>query len=84
MNIEDFCEKVAELPPLMQHTPLDRPTPSSDNLMSLEKPVPAMLNHFYMHQPPSSESMVALRSTQRFRKKYVTSVIYKSLKKLKE
>lgn len=74
---EDFNEKLLDLPPLLQQTPLDQPSSSA-------KPLPAVLNHLYIQKSRSSQSMVALSSTHRFRTKYVTAVLYKSLKNLKK
>lgn len=80
-SIKDFKEKVPELPPLLQRTPLNQPQ-SPDSPQSLEKPSPGVLNHLFIHKPPRGEFMTALSSTQRFRKKYVTVELYQSLKKM--
>lgn len=83
-SLEDLSEKLPELPPLLQRTPLDQPSSSTDSPQSLEKPLTGILNHLYIQKAGSAgESMAALSSTQRFRKKYVTVVLYKSLEKLK-
>lgn len=84
-SLEDLSEKLPELPPLLQRTPLDQPSSSTDDSpQSLEKPLTGILNHLYIQKAGSAgESMAALSSTQRFRKKYVTVVLYKSLEKLK-
>ncbi|KAA8524869.1 hypothetical protein F0562_011292 [Nyssa sinensis] len=82
---EDFNEKLLpEMPPLLQKTPLDQPSSSKDIPESLDKPLAAVLNHLYIQKGRSGESMVALSSTHRFRSKYVTVVLYKSLSKVKD
>ncbi|KAK2985675.1 hypothetical protein RJ640_011903, partial [Escallonia rubra] len=80
-TLEDLNEKLPELPPLLRQTPLDRPSSSINSPMVLEKPLSAVLDHLYIQRGGSGESMVALSSTQRFREKYVTVVLYKSSKK---
>lgn len=65
------------LPHLLQQTPPDLPS-SSGHSMSSQKPLPAVMNHLYIQKGCSSQSMVALSSTDRFRSKYVTAVFYKS------
>ncbi|XP_059662867.1 SNF1-related protein kinase regulatory subunit beta-2-like [Cornus florida] len=82
-STEDSNERLPELPPLLQKSPLDQPSSSKDSLESLEKPFAAVLNHLYIQKRCTGKSMVALSSTQRFRTKYVTVVLYKSLKKVK-
>lgn len=83
-NLEDFNEKLPELPPLLQQSPLDRPSSISDNPESLEKPLTAMLNHLYIQRGRTGQSLVALSSTHRFQTKYVTAVLYKPLKQVKK
>ncbi|XP_059661252.1 SNF1-related protein kinase regulatory subunit beta-2-like [Cornus florida] len=78
---EDFNEKLPELPPLLQKTPLDQPSSSKDATESTEKPLAAVLDHLYIQKGCTGQSMVALSSTHRFRTKYVTVVLYKSLKR---
>ncbi|KAK3022468.1 hypothetical protein RJ639_046343, partial [Escallonia herrerae] len=80
-SLEDLNEKLPELPPLLRQTPLDRPSSSMNSPMVLEKPLSAVLDHLYIQRGGSGESTVALSSTQRFREKYVTVVLYKSSKK---
>lgn len=83
-SLEDFNEKLPELPPLLQQSPLDHPSSISDNPESLEKPLNALLNHLYIQKGRTGQSLVALSSTHRFRTKYVTAVLYKPLKKVKK
>ncbi|CAK9175286.1 unnamed protein product [Ilex paraguariensis] len=85
LGLEDFNEKfLPELPPLLQQTPLDQPSSSKNSTGSLEKPLSAVLNHLYIQKGRSGQPMVTLSSTQRFRTKYVTVVLYKSLAKVKK
>lgn len=81
---EDFNEKLPDLPPLLQQTPLDQLSSSAGTMETFQKPLPAILNHLYIQKTRSSQSMVVLSSTHRFRTKYVTAVLYKSLKNLKK
>lgn len=83
-SLEDFNEKLPELPPLLQQSPLDHPSSISDNPESLEKPLNALLDHLYIQKGRTGQSLVALSSTHRFRTKYVTAVLYKPLKKVKK
>ncbi|VFQ60513.1 unnamed protein product [Cuscuta campestris] len=56
-----------------------------NNLHLLEKPSPAVLNHLYVQRGPHLQSpTVALNSTHRFRNKYVSMVLYKSLHNYKK
>ncbi|XP_019240783.1 PREDICTED: SNF1-related protein kinase regulatory subunit beta-2-like isoform X1 [Nicotiana attenuata] len=81
---EDFNEKLPDLPPLLQQTPLDLPSSSQSSMETMQKPLPAVLNHLYIQKTRSSQSMVVLSSTHRFRTKFVTAVLYKSLKNFKK
>lgn len=72
-SLEDFNEKLPDLPPLLRKTPLERSS------ATLKKPLHAILNHLYI-QTDDHESMVALASTHRFRRKFVTTILYKSSK----
>ncbi|KAM7498453.1 hypothetical protein LguiA_022867 [Lonicera macranthoides] len=83
-TLEDFNEKLPELPPLLQQAPLDQPSSYNGSPDFLQKPLPAVLNHLYIQRERSGQSMVALSSTHRFHTKYVTVVLYKSLKRVKE
>ncbi|XP_031092632.1 SNF1-related protein kinase regulatory subunit beta-2-like [Ipomoea triloba] len=79
----DFNEKLPDLPPLLQQTPLNRTSLSRDSVETLQKPLPAVLEHLYFQKGHAGQSMVALSSTHRFRSKYVSLVLFKSLKDLK-
>ncbi|XP_019198361.1 PREDICTED: SNF1-related protein kinase regulatory subunit beta-2-like isoform X2 [Ipomoea nil] len=77
----DFNEKLPDLPPLLQQTPLNRISLSRDSVETQQKPLPAVLNHLYFQKGHAGQSMVALSSTHRFRSKYVSLVLFKSLKR---
>lgn len=80
-TLEDHDEKyLPELPPLLRQMPLDLPSYSKDWPETLQKPLSAVLNHLYIQRGESGQPTVALSSTRRFRAKYVTVVLYKSLK----
>lgn len=82
---QDFSDKVPDLPPLLQQSPLDQsPSSSTRECSSLEKPSAAVLNHLFIQRGRRAHSTVALTSTHRFRAKYVTVVLYKSLHNLKK
>lgn len=73
LSLEDLNEKLPEIPPLLRKTPLEK---SSE---TLKKPLHAILNHLYI-QTGTDQSTVALASTHRFRRKFVTTILYKSSK----
>lgn len=73
LSIEDLNEKLPEIPPLLQKTPLKLEKSSQ----TLKKPLHAILNHLYI-QTGTDQSTVALASTNRFRTKFVTTILYKS------
>ncbi|XP_052179248.1 SNF1-related protein kinase regulatory subunit beta-2-like isoform X2 [Diospyros lotus] len=83
-SLEDFNEKLPELPPLLLQSPLAQPSSSRQSSESLGKPLVAVLNHLYIQKDRSGQSLVALNSTHRFRTKFVTLVLYKPLKKVKK
>lgn len=76
-SLRDFKQKVPELPPFLENTPLNN-LQSSDDHQSQEKPLPCALNHLFLRKLPSGS--IELGSTQRSRKNYVT--VYKSLDNL--
>ncbi|XP_071730059.1 SNF1-related protein kinase regulatory subunit beta-2-like [Rutidosis leptorrhynchoides] len=78
---EDFGEKFPELPPLLQQTPLNQ---RSSSKKDFQKPLSANLNHLYIQRDGNNQPVVALSSTQRFRTKFVTTVLYKPFKKVKK
>ncbi|KAI7744103.1 hypothetical protein M8C21_030353 [Ambrosia artemisiifolia] len=83
-TLQDFGEKLPELPPLLQQMPLNQPSSSKNFQQALHKPLAANLNHLYVKRDPNNQPVVALSSSQRFRTKYVTTVIYKPFKKVRK
>lgn len=70
LNEDEFSKPPPELPPQLPVT-IRQQEPSISNT-HLE------LNHLYIHKT-DGEEFVALRSTNRFQCKYVTTLLYKSL-----
>ncbi|XP_022028428.1 SNF1-related protein kinase regulatory subunit beta-2 isoform X1 [Helianthus annuus] len=83
-TLQDFGEKLPELPPLLQQMPLNQPSSSKNFQQALHKPLPANLNHLYVKRDGSNQPVVALSSSQRFRSKFVTTVLYKPFKKVRK
>lgn len=71
---EDFAKEPPLVPPHLNMTLLNVPSPSP-----LSRPQHVVLNHLYMQKGKSGPSVVALGATHRFKSKYVTVVLYKSL-----
>lgn len=80
-SLKDFEQIVPALPPFLQNTPLNQPQ-SSDDPRFQEKLVPCVFNHLFTNTLPTGEPVIALTSTQRFREKCVTLVLYKNLQVL--
>ncbi|KAK1431094.1 hypothetical protein QVD17_14321 [Tagetes erecta] len=80
-TLQDFGEKLPELPPLLQQMPLNQPSSSKSFEQALHKPLSANLNHLYVKRDSNNQPVVALSSSQRFRTKFVTNVLYKPFKK---
>lgn len=83
LTLDDF-EKLPEMPPLLQQMPLNQPSSSKNRQRDLQKPLSANLNHLYIKRDGSSQPVVALSSSQRFRTKFVTNVLYKPFKKVRK
>ncbi|XP_022883868.1 SNF1-related protein kinase regulatory subunit beta-2-like [Olea europaea var. sylvestris] len=66
------------VPPHLEYTLLNAPSPHMEIPPPLSKPQPGVLDHLYMQNNASNPSVVALGSTTRFHSKYVTVVLYKS------
>ncbi|KAL8195413.1 hypothetical protein R6Q57_025816 [Mikania cordata] len=81
-TLQDFGEKLPELPPLLQQMPLNQPSSSKNIQQHLHKPLSANLNHLYVKRDDNNQPVVALGSSQRFRSKFVTTVLYKPFKKV--
>lgn len=78
-TLDDLDEKLPELPPLLQQTPLNQAAASTDRL---EEPLSVNLNHLFSQRGDRSQPTLALSSSVRFRSKFVTAVLYKPLKKV--
>ncbi|KAI3708182.1 hypothetical protein L2E82_37309 [Cichorium intybus] len=81
-TFEDFSQKLPEMPPLLQHMPLNQPTSSKNCQRALQKPLSSNLEHLYIKRDERQEPVIALSSSQRFRSKFVTTVLYKPFKKV--
>ncbi|XP_010686626.2 SNF1-related protein kinase regulatory subunit beta-2 [Beta vulgaris subsp. vulgaris] len=80
LNQEDFAKEPPFVPPHLNLTLLNVPSLCTEAPPpSLSRPQHVVLNHLYMQKGKSGPSVVALGSTHRFKSKYVTVVLYKSL-----
>ncbi|KAI3456585.1 hypothetical protein Pfo_013248 [Paulownia fortunei] len=78
---EDFAKEPPMVPPHLNLTLLNAPSPQMEILPPYSRPQHVVLNHLYMHRDRSRPSVVALGSTNRFLSKYVTVVLYKSIQR---
>ena len=81
---EDFAKEPALVPPQLHLTVLGEatsPPVSPVAAIAMEKPQHVVLNHLYIEKGWTSQSLVALGLTHRFKSKYVTVVLYKPLKR---
>lgn len=81
LGSEDFAKEPPLVPPHLQTTLLNVPSPHMEIPPPLSRPQHVVLNHLYMQKGKSGPSVVALGSTHRFHSKYVTVVLYKSLQR---
>jgi len=65
------------LPPHLLQVMLNRDVSYQPDPTLLEEPSHVMLNHFYAQA--IKDSLLVLSSTQRYRKKYVTTILYKPI-----
>ncbi|KAL2467074.1 5'-AMP-activated protein kinase beta-2 subunit protein [Abeliophyllum distichum] len=75
---DEYEKEPPMVPPHLEYTLLNTPSPHMEIPPPLSKPQYVVLNHLYMQKNTSSPSVVALGSTNRFHSKYVTVVLYKS------
>ncbi|KAJ1427116.1 Immunoglobulin-like fold [Sesbania bispinosa] len=80
LSSEDYAKEPPLAPPHLQKTLLNVPTTNLEIQPPMSRPQHGVLNHLYMQKGKSSPSVVALGTTHRFLAKYVTVVLYKSLK----
>lgn len=78
---EDFGKEPPMVPPHLNLTLLNAPSPQMEIPPPYSRPQHVVLNHLYMHRDRSRPSVVALGSTNRFLSKYVTVVLYKSIQR---
>lgn len=74
---EDLSKEPVLIPPQLQLTVLGM----EDSNVDSPKPRHVVLNHLFIEKGWASQSMVSLGLTHRFESKYVTVVLYKSLKR---
>ncbi|KAK6149633.1 hypothetical protein DH2020_017158 [Rehmannia glutinosa] len=72
---EDFAKEPPVVPPHLNLTLLNAPSPQMEIPPPYSRPQHVVLNHLYMHRDRSRPSVVALGSTNRFLSKYVTVVL---------
>ena len=80
LGSEDYAKEPPLVPPNLRLTILNTPS-CMDSPMPLLRPQHVVLNHLYVQNSKSGQSVVALGTTQRFRAKYATVVLYKSLQR---
>ncbi|GLU20611.1 hypothetical protein SLE2022_368020 [Rubroshorea leprosula] len=80
LGAEDFAKEPPLVPPHLQTTLLNLPA-SNMEILPPSRPKHVILNHLYIQKGRSGPSVVALGSTHRFKSKYVTVVLYKSLQR---
>ncbi|XP_047971865.1 SNF1-related protein kinase regulatory subunit beta-2-like [Salvia hispanica] len=78
---EDFGKEPPMVPPHLNLTLLNAPSPQMEIPPPYSRPQHVVLNHLYMHRDRNRPSVVALGSTNRFLSKYVTVVLYKSIQR---
>ncbi|XP_071710887.1 SNF1-related protein kinase regulatory subunit beta-2-like [Rutidosis leptorrhynchoides] len=79
LGSEDYANEPPLVPPHLQMTLLNTPSPHMEIPPPSSRPQHVVINHLYMQKGKSSDSVVALGSTHRFLSKYVTVVLYKSI-----
>ncbi|XP_061344153.1 SNF1-related protein kinase regulatory subunit beta-2-like [Gastrolobium bilobum] len=78
-NEDEFSKPPPELPPQLPVTIKHEPS-STSNSRLVPRPTHLELNHLYIHKT-DRDQFVALRSTHKFQHKYVTMVLYKTLRR---
>ncbi|KAI3680434.1 hypothetical protein L6452_35204 [Arctium lappa] len=81
LDTEDYTKEPPLVPPHLQMTLLNVPSPHMEIPPPSSRPQHVVLNHLYMQKGRSSTSIVALGSTNRFLSKYVTVVLYKPIQR---
>ncbi|XP_024391599.1 SNF1-related protein kinase regulatory subunit beta-2 [Physcomitrium patens] len=75
---EDFAKEPPTVPPHLHLTLLNVPQ-QNEASASLPRPQHVILNHLYVEKEKTNRSVIVLGTTNRFRSKYVTTVLYKPL-----
>ncbi|CAK9205932.1 unnamed protein product [Sphagnum jensenii] len=73
---EEFAKEPPAVPPHLHLTLLNVPQ-SMETTGSLPRPQHVILNHLYVEKGKSSRTVLVLGTTNRFRSKFVTTVLYK-------
>ncbi|KAJ9566312.1 hypothetical protein OSB04_002278 [Centaurea solstitialis] len=81
LDNEDYAKEPPLVPPHLQMTLLNVPSPHMEIPPPSSRPQHVVLNHLYMQKGRTSTSIVALGSTNRFLSKYVTVVLYKPIQR---
>lgn len=68
------------MPPHLQLTLLNVP-PAMDATATLPRPQHVILNHLYCQRTSHSVNAMVVGTTHRYKSKYITSVMYKPLKR---
>lgn len=76
---EDFAKEPPTVPPHLHLTLLNVPQQNETSSASLPRPQHVILNHLYVEKEKTNRSVLVLGTTNRFRSKYVTTVLYKPL-----
>ncbi|XP_020230736.1 SNF1-related protein kinase regulatory subunit beta-2 isoform X1 [Cajanus cajan] len=80
LSSEDYGKEPPLVPPLLQMTVLNVPATNMEIQPPRSRPQHGVLNHLYTQKGKSIPSVVGLGTTHRFLAKYVTVVLYKSLR----
>lgn len=75
---EDFAKEPPTVPPHLHLTLLNVPQ-QNETSANLPRPQHVILNHLYVEKEKTNRSVLVLGTTNRFRSKYVTTVLYKPL-----
>lgn len=77
---EDFAKEPPIMPPHLQLTLLNVP-PAMDATATLPRPQHVILNHLYCQRTSQSMNAMVVGTTHRYKSKYITSVMYKPVKR---
>ncbi|KAL2972623.1 hypothetical protein AAZX31_14G004100 [Glycine max] len=80
LNEEEFSKPPPELPPQLPVAIRHEASSSASGSRFVPRPTHLELNHLYIHKTDRGQ-FVALRSTYKFQHKYITTELYKSLRR---